>query len=553
MGAETDPSSGGTGASADLSSLEDQVVEAVFDLQPTFAVFLGLHRYDGRLPDLSPAGTDRWVERARTLLGRLERFPVSDLPIPRRFDRTLLSLLLESAVFDLEDTHDYDRNPMIYVGQISLTPYLVRAYEPADERVRAMTQILEAVPEALEVGRKRLQPALPEPFLRLTFAIGGGLPSHFAEAQEFATGTSRELGIAFEKVRGPAEEAVSAYLGAMRQEYLPRSTSDFALGPARFQRLLWVREGIRSPFDEILERGRADLRRNQARLAEIAQGQRPPVPVPDLLERLFREHPTAERLIPQARGYVDEVKRFVESRKLVSIPDGATCRVEETPTYGRATSTASMNPPGPFDEAGDEGIYFVTPVDPGWTPEQQEEWLRSFNSPMLRNITVHEVYPGHYLQFLHFRRSTHSLSRKAYLSTAFTEGWAHYCEQLSVEAGLGAGTAEQEAAQIHDALLRDCRLIASIGLHTQGMTLPEATALFQREAYFEELPAQREALRGTFNPEYFAYTLGKLAILDLRTKYLTTRFGGSLLRFHDQLLSFGCPPVGMLDELIETS
>jgi hypothetical protein len=144
LGAETDPSARGTGASAELSSLEDQVVRAVFDLQPTFAVFLGLHEYDGRLPDLSPAGTDRWVERARSLLGRLERFPAADLPIPRRFDRTLLSLLLESALFDLEETHDYDRNPMIYVGQISLTPYLVRAYKPADERVRAMTEILEA-------------------------------------------------------------------------------------------------------------------------------------------------------------------------------------------------------------------------------------------------------------------------------------------------------------------------------------------------------------------------------------------------------------------------
>jgi len=209
-----------------------------------------------------------------------------------------------------------------------------------------------------------------------------------------------------------------------------------------------------------------------------------------------------------------------------------------------------MNPPGPFDVGETDGIYYVTPVDASWTAERQEEWLRSLNDAMLRNITVHEVYPGHYLQFLHFRAKGSTLARRVYLSASFSEGWAHYCEQLAIEAGLGAGSPDAELAQIHDALLRDCRLIASVGLHTGGWTLKQATELFQREAHFETLPAEREAIRGTFNPEYFCYTLGKLAILDARSKLLASQFGGSLRAFHDRLLGFGCPPIGVLETLL---
>jgi uncharacterized protein (DUF885 family) len=210
-----------------------------------------------------------------------------------------------------------------------------------------------------------------------------------------------------------------------------------------------------------------------------------------------------------------------------------------------------MNPPGPYDVAGDEGIYFVTPVDTAWTPARQEEWLRSLNRTMLKNITMHEVYPGHYLQFLHVRRRTSaSHAQKIFFSASFVEGWAHYCEQLSIEAGLGAGSAAAEVAQLHDALLRNCRLLASIGLHTAGKDLEWATRLFQEEGHLERLPAEREAIRGSFNPEYYCYTLGKLEILEVRRKFLSSGYGGSLLGFHDTLLGFGSPPVGALSELL---
>lgn len=533
-------------APPELDRLERQIVDHLFELQPSYAVGLGIHQYDGIVPDLSRAATDAWTEQADDLLARLSRIDDANLSQSRRIDRFLLRLLLESSLFDLRESKELDRNPMVYVGSISLTSYMVRDYAPVEDRVRAIVRILDHVPTLLAEGQRRLHGPLPRPFVELALAIGGGLSPHFAEAETFAARASMAPAVA--TARQPAEDAVTKFLSWLRDECLPRSTPEFALGPHRYQRLLFVREGIEVPIDEVRKAGVADLARNQARLAEIAREEN--VSLTDLFQRLNQDHPASADVLPTARAYVEETRKFVTDHALASIPGPAVCRVEETPVWGRALSTASMNPPGPFDTGPTEGIYFVTPVDPAWTPVQQEEWLRSFNRSLLRNITVHEVFPGHYLQFLHFHQSAGSLTRKVYLSPSFVEGWAHYAEQLAIEQGLGRENHSAEIAELHDALLRDCRLLASIGLHTQGMTLAEATQLFEREAHFEHLPAEREAIRGTFNPEYFCYTLGKLAILNSRSRFLANRFGGNLKAFHDTLLGFGCPPIGLLDTLL---
>ena len=534
---------------SEFNTLEQEIVDHLFVLQPSYAVGLGLHQYDGHLPDLSAAATERWVAGADALLQRLAAVPRGSLPTARKTDGFLLGLLLESPLFDLRMVSDLERNPMNYLGAVSLTAYLSRDYAPVEVRVRAIVRTLEQVPHLLATGRERLRAPLPKPFLDLSLAIGGGLPAHFAEAEEFAG--RAQLAEAVHSVRLPAEAAVNDFLAWLREHHLPRAVPDFALGPARYQRLLFVREGIETPFEEIRRAGMDDLARNQKRLAEIAKSEN--VTVPELLERLFRDHPAANELISTAHKFVDETRRFVETNALVTVPEEARCRLEETPVWGRALSTASMNPPGPFDATSSEGVYYVTPIDAKWTDRQQEEWLRSFNVPMLRNITVHEVYPGHYLQFLHFRRSSGSLARKVFLSPSFVEGWAHYTEQLAIEKGLAHESVLAEVAQLHDALLRDCRLLVSIGLHTSGMTLEEGTQLFQREAHFERLPAEREAIRGTFNPEYFCYTLGKLAILNARSRLLQSGFGGDLRAFHDSLLGLGCPPIGLLDSLLSAT
>jgi uncharacterized protein (DUF885 family) len=538
-----------TASLSEFDSLEREIVDHLFVLYPSYAVGLGLHEYDGRLPDLSRPGTDQWIRRADDLLARLASVSPGSLPPERKADGFLLSLLLESPLFDLRMVSDLERNPMNYLGTVSLTAYLCREYAPVEQRVGAIVRTFEQVPRLLREGRDRLRGPLPKPFVDLSLSIGSGLPAHFADAEEFAGRV--QMTDAVRAARIPAEAAVTEFLAWLREDQLPRAIPDFALGPTRYQQLLFVREGIEAPFEDLRRAGVADLARNQHRLAEIAHAEG--VTVPELLDRLNRDHPAAAEVLSTARTNVEVTCRFVQDHRLVTVPEEARCRVEETPVWGRALSTASMNPPGPFDTSSSEGIYYITPVDAKWTEPQQEEWLRSFNRSMLRNVTVHEVYPGHYLQFLHFRRSSGSLARKVYLSSSFVEGWAHYTEQLAVENGLGRDTVLSEVAQLHDALLRNARLLVSIGLHTAGMTLEAATQFFQMEAHLERLPAEREALRGTFNPEYFCYTLGKLAILNARSRFLESAFGGDLRSFHDTVLGLGCPPIGLLDSLLATA
>lgn len=534
-------------AKEEFDALERQVVDHFFELYPNWAVSLGLHEYDGRLPLASRASTDRWVDGAEALLHRLASSDAGG-NASRNIDRFLLQLLLEGPRFDLKDVGEFDRNPMVYLGSLSLTSYIARDYAPAGRRVEGLVQILEAIPEYLTEASRRLRSTLPKPFLQLAVSMGRGLPAHFLEAEEFATGIDPILGTQVARARGPAETAITAFLAHLHDDLLPRATEEFALGAQRYQRLLFVREGIETPFADIEQDGWADLKRNQARLAGIASAEHSTENA--LFERLRQDHTSSADLIPTAQAEVEFTRRFVRDHGLVSIPEPADCRVEETPAWGRALSTASMDSPGPFDTSSGQGIYYVTPADAKWSEQEQEEWLRSLNRTMLRNITVHEVFPGHFLQFLHLRRSTGSLSRKVYMSPSFVEGWAHYCEQLVIEQGMGERGGADEVAQIHDALLRDCRLIASIGLHTRGWSVADATRLFETEAHFEHLPAEREAIRGTFNPEYFCYTLGKLAILRARTEHLDSRFDGSLLRFHDTLLGSGCPPIGLFDRLL---
>jgi uncharacterized protein (DUF885 family) len=530
-----------------LSAIEQQVIAHLFVLRPTTAAYLGLHEYDGLLPDLSAEATGRWTATTRELLRQLDAVPESDLSVPRRLDRNLLRLLLEGNLFDLEETRELDRNPMSYLFQPDLTNYISRDYAPVADRVAGIVRILASVPALLAAAQQRLEAVLPRPFVTLSIQIAGGLPAHFEEGESFAGTGSAALREEVHKAREGATAAVRAFAEWLRAERLPRATDDFALGRERFQRLLWVREGLTTSVDEVLRRGRADLKRNQERLAEIAR--REGVSVDQVIARLYENHPSPAELLPLVRRLTDDTREFVREKELVTIPEPEDCHVRETPPWARDLWTAALNPPGPFEKPVD-GIYWITSVDPAWTPAQSEGWMRTLNHAMLKNTTVHEVWPGHYLQSLHFRKTAQTLARKVWFSYSFIEGWAHYCEQAALEVGFDNHSTSAEVTQLHDALLRDCRLIASIGMHTQGMPVAEAARLLRTEAHLEEVHAQREAIRGTYNPEYFCYTLGKLAILDARARHLATKYRGSLKAFHDTLLGFGTPPIGFLDSLL---
>ncbi len=535
------------GPSDRLSSLEQEIVDHVFVLRPTFAASIGLHEYDGILPDLSTASTDRWATTARRLLRQLTEVAELALSRARRWDRSLLQLLLEGSLFDLEGSRELDRNPMSFLFQPDLTSYLSRNYAPVSDRVSGIVRILTSVPPLLEAAKTRLGRVLPRPFVRLSIQIASGLPAHFQEGESFAETGSPALRDAVRAARVDADGAVLSFAEWLREERLPHANEDFVLGREQFQRLLWVREGLTLPVEELLSQGRADLKRNRDRLEEIAR--REGVSPGQLIARLNDKHPTAEELIPLTRRLTYEIREFIRKEDLVAIPEPEVCHVRETPPWARDLWTAAMSPPGPFEKPVD-GIYWVTSVDPAWTPSQKEEWMRTLNFAMMKNTTVHGVWPGHYLQALHFRRTEQTLARKVWFSYSFMEGWAHYAEQVVLEAGFESSSSDAQVVQLHDALLRDCRLMVSIGLHTQGWSVAAAARLFREDAHLGEILAEREAIRGTYNPEYFCYTLGKLAILGVRSKYLGSRFGSSLRAFHDTLLGFGAPPIGFLEPLL---
>ena len=248
---------------------------------------------------------------------------------------------------------------------------------------------------------------------------------------------------------------------------------------------------------------------------------------------------------------LEDIRQALLDLDLITIPSEDRCQVVETPAYMRY-AFAAMDSAGALETRATESFYYVTPVEPDWTAQQQEEWLSNFNYDTLRMVSVHEVYPGHFVHFLHNRygRSLPLVNRVA-TSYAFTEGWAHYTEQMMVESEYGAGQHALHLTQLLEALVRNCRFLCSIWMHTQGMSVDDATRFFMDKAYMGELPARREAMRGTFDPGYLSYTLGKLMILKLREDFQREQGSAFTLKgFHDRLLSYGAPPVSLLRQVM---
>ena len=264
---------------------------------------------------------------------------------------------------------------------------------------------------------------------------------------------------------------------------------------------------------------------------------------------MSRHHPTADSLIAETGDMLERIRKFVIDLDIVTVPSEVRCRAIETPSFMR-WATAALDMPGPFEERATEAYYYVTPVEPHWTPEQAEEWLSNMNYATLENTSVHEAYPGHYVHYLHTKSAPSKVS-KAFGAYSFWEGWAHYTEEMMIEEGYADGNPRLRIGQISDALLRDCRYVCAIRMHTQGMSVDEATVFFKENAYMEDLPARKEATRGTFDPMYLNYTLGKLMIMKLREDYRREQGSAySLKRFHDTFLSFGAPPIPLVRQMM---
>ena len=528
---------------AAFAQLADAYLTAWFDAYPTTAAALGLHEYDGRMPDFREPARARRIAAVRSFRARWESVPQTALDPEDAHDHTLLGLAIDEELFELEQLREFERNPLAFSGPLDVSGYIKRSYAPFEQRVMALTEHLRQVPGYLAAAEDSLKERVPRPFLDTAIEVFQGTIQYQQAdlSQAIRSSAPDRLREAFESANDAALEALRRFVRHLEDRIRPHSTEEFAIGEDHFRTMLRVSEMVDLPMERLLDIGRGDLAQNAARLREAAARIAPGAPVREVLRRQAQDHPSPERLIPAAAGVLEELREYVEGHGLVSIPSPLRCRVEETPPFAR-WAFAMMDTSGPFETDG-ESFYYVTLPDPGWTAEQTEEWLRKFDYATLRDVGIHEVYPGHYVHFLHMKQVPRPL-RRALTSYSFVEGWAHYCEEMMLEAGYRAGDPHLHLAQLTEALLRNVRFLVSIEMHTQGLTRDAAARRFVDEAYMDPLPADREAVRGTFDPGYLNYTLGKLMVRKLRQD-LEQREGSqfSLRRFHDRLLELGAPPV----------
>ena len=465
----------------------------------------------------------------------------------------------------MQDMSIFERNPMVYARAADLNIYVQRNFAPLEDRVRSLVAIESQIPNILIAARTNLNDVLPKPYVQLAIQIARGASDFLKKSLPAAiTGFKDEqIRVAFQDANRRAANALSDYAGWLEREKLPKASLDFALGEEKFRRLLAQTELVDLAPQKILEIGMQQLKAEQEAFAEAAKKIDPNKSPIEVFKQIQSEHPTPENLIPDVAKDLDKIRKYVSSHHLVTIPSEVRAKVKETPQYRRAVSFASMDTPGPFEKRATEAYYYVTPTESDWPDKQKEEWLTAFNYYASDIVSIHEVYPGHYVQFLRLNASPASKVEKIFGSYAFIEGWAHYCEKMMIDDGFGSPSnsspseddvkraAKYRMAQADEALLRLCRLCVSINVHTQNMSIDEATKFFQDNCYYEPKPARQEAIRATFDPGYLNYTLGKLQILKLRDDYKAQQGNDfSLQKFHNELLSHGMPPVRLLREIM---
>jgi uncharacterized protein (DUF885 family) len=522
----------------------DGFLESYFALNPDMAALAGRHEFDGRLPDWSPDGLLRMAGLFRSARQRAAAFDASQLTDAERFERDYFVSEMDGHLFWLEKAEAPLRNPTFYLFLAGLDPnvYVTRAYAPLEQRLQAYTRYAENVPRAVSQIKSNLRTPLPKTFVEVGVTIFGGLASFMADdvPKVFADVGDDALRERFAHANRAAAASMSGleqWLDAQRAD----ATDAFALGTDLFSEMLRDTDGVDVPLARLTAIGEADLARNLRELGSACEQFSPGRSVSECLAIANARKP-ADGPVQGAREQLAGLKRFIVEKQLVSIPSDEEARVEESPPFNR-WNLAYIDIPGPY-EKNLPSIYYISPPDPSWTAEEQAEYLPSEKDLLF--ISVHEVWPGHFLQFLHSNRSR-SRFGQLFVGYAFAEGWAHYAEEMMWEAGLGDGDPATHIGQLLNALLRNVRYLSAIGLHTGSMTVAESERLFVESAFQDPGNARQQAARGTFDPAYLNYTLGKLMIRKLREDWTASRGGKRAWRaFHDQFLSYGGPPIPLL-------
>lgn len=515
-----------------------------FEHNPTAAVYAGKHEYDGRLPDWSEAGIQAHIQWLKAQRQQAGAFPDESLSAEHRFQKQYLLSEVEESLFWMETADWPSKNPMWYARQLGPDVYITREYAPLAQRMDAFTRYAGNLPQALEQMRANLDTPLPETYVETAHGMLSGMVTYFDDTVPgiFGDVDDPDRQAALEEANAEAvaalEETVDWFAG-QRDE----AADDYAMGPELYREMLKATEGVDMPLDRFREIAEKDLERNLAAARAACEDFAPGETLLDCADKLKANKPEAGP-VQAARDQLDDLKRFIQDEGLVTIPGTEEAKVDEAPPY-RRFNLAYIQIPGPY-EKDLPSTYYIAPPDPDWDEEERQAYIPG-EMPLLF-VTIHEVWPGHFLHFLHANRSESAFGR-LFQGYAYTEGWAHYTEEMMWDAGYGEGDPEVHLGQLSNALLRNVRFLSSIGLHTGEMTVEESIAMFKEKALQDPGNAQQQAYRGTFDPGYFNYTLGKLMIQTLREDWTAGRGGREAWKdFHDEFLSYGGPPVPMVRE-----
>ena len=528
-----------------LSSFVENYLNYLYETQPTAAAFDGVHQYDDLLEDQSRTALEGQGRELGGLVRQLAAVGKSGMTQTEQVEREMLTANIRARIFELENIRSWERNPQRHseILATSLAVQVLFPYAPVGERARRILSKLRQTPRFIETARKTIQDP-PGIFIKEGIKSFNGV-IEFIEHDLPRALTSLDDMHLLSDLADASTEAVTAihgYTEYLRNEAAPKARGSFRLGRENFDGKLELEEGVTLGADRLLAIAQRELRETQEEFRSVAG--RLGGDVASALERLKQDHPSAATLVSTAQGQVTELAAFVERKGLVSVTDGEVPVVAPTPPFYRWTF-ASLWAPGPFEARPLPTYYYLTDVDPTWTPDRQEQHLRDFHTGALWAISMHETYPGHFLQHQHVCRIESKLRKSGLLaSVGFIEGWAHYGEQVMIEAGFGGKDNHVKLGQLAEALIRLARLVVGIRLHVEDMSVEQGVRFFRDEAFMEEGSARREAERGTFDPGYVVYSLGKLMILKLRADYEAkhpSKF--SLKTFHDRLLGNGNLPI----------
>ena len=542
-------------AAEPLTHFVDDYVAYLYEARPTHATLDGVHQHDDLLEDFRRSAVETHLGALAGFARRLDAIPVDRLLLHEQVDHAIIGSNIRARMHELEEVRTWERSPHLY-GEVlasSLAAQAIFTYAPEAERARRVLSKLHQVPRLIQAARDNVKEP-PAIFIKVGLDTWRGIKTFIDADLPRAFSGVDDLHLISDLADASTEavQAVTAYIDYLENDLRPRAKGSFRMGRDRFEQKLRLEEGIGLPVERLLTIALRELANTQEEFRSVAGRLNGGDPM-DAWRKARESHPAPGTLIATARGQLDELRTFLARNPVVELPpgEGDGIDVAATPEFFR-WSFASMWTPGPFETRASRAMYYLTDAEASWPDDRKREHLRDFNLPTLWTISIHEVYPGHYLHYQHLRRVASKVRRSTLFAPAsYVEGWAHYCEQMMLEAGFGDGDHALRLGQLGEALVRLARFVVGIRLHTDDWSVEQGVRFFKEEAFLEDASARREAERGTFDPTYLVYSAGKLMLLKLRKDWQEEQRGKPSLRaFHDAFLAQGAASFPALRRLM---